>query len=167
MLYQIQYRIRGRKPTRQLIDRARNAYAYNRPLPQGVKIKPLAWLGDLNGLKRGLRRHEVFLGNAGIVKEYYDAKITLCDFDTDWRPSCAYIRRLAEFIKARATYIREDRTKHGWHMMICWNRSFTPLEQVAIQLALGSDVQRETYNLARVMSGKRSKRWNLLFERKL
>lgn len=167
MIYQIQYRIKGRQPTKRLIDEARKAYAEKTRLPKGVTVRPIAWLGDLAGLRKSLVSKEAFIGDAGIVKTYADSRLTLCDFDSQWRAPTHFIIRIARMVQAWPIWIREDRTRHGWHMLIYWNRSFKPIEQVAIQCVLGSDRQRESYNLARVMSGKKSKRWNLLFERKL
>lgn len=167
MIYQIQYRIKGRQPTKRLIDEARKAYANKKPLPSGVRVTPIAWLGDLAGLRSALHLQETFVGDCGIVKVYADPHLTLCDYDSQWRPRVHELVRLARMVEAFPLWAREDRTVHGWHMLIYWNRPFKPIEQVAIQCVLGSDRQREAYNLARVLSGKKSKRWNLLFERKL
>lgn len=167
MIYQIQYRIKGRQPTKKLIEEARTAYAQKTPLPEGVTVKPIAWLGNLAGLRNAINSHEAFIGDAGLVKTYADPRLCLCDYDSEWRAPIHFIVRLAVMVQARPLWIREDRTARGWHMLICWSHAFKPIEQVAIQSILGSDYQREAYNLARVLSGKDNKRWNLLFERKL
>lgn len=167
MIYQIQYRIRGRQPTKRLIAEARKAYAENKVLPSGVTVKPLAWLGTTADLRKALRQRKAFIGHAGIVKSYADPRLTLCDYDSDWRLPIHHVVRIAQMVSAWPVWLREDRTARGWHVLIYWNRPFKPIEQVAIQCVLGSDRQREAYNLARVLSGKKSKRWNLLFERKL
>jgi hypothetical protein len=136
-------------------------------LPAGVSVKPIAWIGTIDALRKSIIRNTAFIGQAGIVKGYFCPNQTMCDYDTDWRPAYHYILRIAALIQSSPLWIREDKTARGWHIVICWNRFFTPLEIVALQLALGSDIQRETYNLARVMSGKKSRRWNLLFKEKL
>lgn len=107
------------------------------------------------------------MGEAGIVKQYAEVDLTMCDYDSDYRPSFVLVVRIARMLGIWPLWWREDKTRRGWHLLIKWNRDFQPAELVALQCVLGSDVQRETYNLARVMSGKTSKRWNLLFERKL
>lgn len=167
MIYQIQYRIKGRQPTKRLIDEARTAYANNRSLPEGVTVRPMAWKGNLGRLKAAIRRNTCFVGEAGIVKQYAESRLSLCDYDTQWRPSMDRIQRLSKMLGVGISWIREDRTRRGWHVLILWKKAMTPLALVAIQCVLGSDYERETYNLARIFSGKKSKRWNLLFERKL
>jgi hypothetical protein len=167
MIYQIQYRVRGRKSTVQLIARARSAFAAGRPLPEGVEVHPIAWTGSLDRLKAALRSKRAFVGQAGIVKQYAEADLTMCDYDGAYRPSLGLIARIARMLGIWPLWLREDKTARGWHILIKWNRDFAPVELVALQCILGSDVQRETYNLARVLSGKTSERWNLLFERKL
>lgn len=66
-------------------------------------------------------------------------------------------------------FIRHDRTRRGWHVVIRWNRKFEPAERVALQAVLGSDVKRETLNLMRVIGGRHrgNKRWNILYSHKI
>jgi hypothetical protein len=162
---QLQYIFR-RKPSRRLIEQARAAFAEGRSLP-GVEVRPIAWTGTVEGLKRAIKRKTAYVGNAGIVKQYAEPDLSMCDYDSPRRAPIAVIVRIAKMLNTRFLWLREDRTRHGWHMLIKWARKFEPAELVAIQCLLGSDLQRETYNLSRVLSGKKSHRWNLLFERKL
>lgn len=166
MIFQLQYRFKGVKPSKGLLALARAAFIKGLRI-EHVEVTPIAWTGTIAGLRKALRERTCFIGEAGIVKQYADPFLTMCDYDSQWRPSISRIYRLAQMLEMTPRYIREDRTRHGWHMLIEWSRRLSPLEQVAIQAVLGSDLQRESYNLARVMSGKTSPRWNLLFERKL
>jgi len=167
MLYQIQYRIRGQRPTASLISDARKAFQKGLPLPRGVKVHPIAWTGTIKGLKAALRGKTAFIGHAGIVKEFGRPDMSLCDYDSEYRPAMHVIIRVARMLDIWPLWMREDKTVRGWHMVIQWNREFAPAEMIALQCVLGSDIQREMYNLGRVLSGKNSDRWNLLFERKL
>ncbi len=162
MLYQVQYRFLER-PTRAMLDRVRRRRLAGKPTP-GVKVRMIRWRG---GLSNGRAFKEGEAQQAGIVKLYGKPNLVLLDIDTRPAPSCEKIWRLSRLLDVQPRYIRIDRTRHGWHVVVCFNRRFTAIETVAIQSVLGSDLKRETYNLARVMSGKRSRRWNLLFERKL
>jgi hypothetical protein len=165
MMYQLQYQFKGVRPTKTQLQMARRAFALGKAWP-GVKVKPIAWTGTLKDLRKALLEHKAFIGEAGIVKTYAKTNQTFCDFD-GWRPSLSRVWRIAAMLRITPRWIREDKTKRGWHLVIEWSRQFTRVELVALQCLLGSDLQRETYNLARVMSGKKSERWNLLFERKL
>lgn len=166
MIFQLQYRFKGVKPTKTQIQMARRAFARGETWP-GVEVRPMAWTGTVAQLRKALKDHSCYIGEAGIVKQYAEPDLTLCDYDRPTRPPIHVIVRIAKMLDAKILWMREDRTRHGWHVLIRWNRSFRPAELIAIQCVLGSDQQRESYNLARVISGKRSVRWNLLFERKL
>jgi len=108
------------------------------------------------------------VGSAGVVKRYHKPGVTMCDIDFRKPPSMERVWRLARLLGLCPLLVRYDRTKHGWHWIVWWNRKLTPLQTIAIQCVLGSDRKRETFNLARVWGGKsRSKRWNLLFREKL
>jgi hypothetical protein len=165
MIFQLQYRFKVR-PSAGLLALARAAFIKGIKL-NGVTVTPIAWTGTVQDLRKALKERRAFIGEAGIVKQYADPFLTMCDYDGKWRPSIVRIMRVATMLRLKPRMIREDKTRRGWHILIEWNRRLSPLEQVAIQCVLGSDIQRETYNLARVMSGKQSPRWNLLFERKI
>jgi len=165
MIYQIRYRFKGVKPTRVQLQMARRAFARGETWP-GVTVEPIAWTGTVKELRQAILDRNAYIGEAGIVKTYAKDSQTFLDCD-GWRPKLVRICRVSAMLQLKPVWIREDRTRHGWHIVIEWGRRFSPLEIVAMQCVLGSDLERETYNLARVMSGKKSKRWNLLFERKL
>lgn len=166
MIYQLQYIFRGVRPSRVQIQMARRAFIRGMEWP-GVEVRPIAWTGTVTGLRRALKSRKAYIGEAGIVKQYAQPDMTMCDYDSPWRPPIHVIARVAQMLRVKPIWMREDKTRRGWHMLILWNRTFTPIEIVALQCVLGSDRQREAYNLARVFSGVKSERWNLLFERKL
>jgi hypothetical protein len=77
-------------------------------------------------------------------------------------------------IGLRPMWLRTDRTRRGWHVIIRLTRSLRPAETVAVQALLGSDSRRESLNLMRAISVQRRdpgpfwrRRWNLLFSYKL
>jgi hypothetical protein len=167
VLHQIRYRFK-KQPTREDIEAARAAFIAGKPLPAGVSVEPITWTKGGRSVTELLRERAGFCGVPGLVKIYGAPDLTLCDFDSEWRPPIYVIARIARMLRIRPLWIREDRTARGWHVIIRWNRRFKPVEIVALQCVLGSDRQREAYNLARVFSGKaRNQRWNLLFERKV
>jgi len=73
------------------------------------------------------------------------------------------IRQLIRILGIKAKFIRYDKTKHGWHIVISTPHKFTPLETIAIQAILGSDRVREAMNLRRLKNGCYR---NLLWEHK-
>jgi hypothetical protein len=105
------------------------------------------------------------------VKLYGRADWTLHDVDEDRHLPLRVIARFCWHtwkMRVKPLWVREDRTARGWHMIVAWNRNFSPLEIIALQTVFGSDRQREAYNLTRYFSGlTANRRWNLLFEVKL
>lgn len=104
----------------------------------------------------------------GEVKETAAANKTLCDFDgslpADLRARVRAIRRLTG---ARPVRIRLDRTVRGYHLVIHWDRAWTPFETVALQAILGSDPMREALNFARALARPDpGEFWNILYSRK-
>jgi hypothetical protein len=80
--------------------------------------------------------------------------------------------KLARCIGATPQWIRYDATRRGVHVVTRWDRNFDPAELVAMQALLGSDQNRESFNLARVIAGgkkgkERAAKWNILYRRKL
>lgn len=105
----------------------------------------------------------------GIIKTY--AKSNYCYIDCDenkaphLRPIYTCFRLIGIVIP---NWVRYDRTKRGWHVVIRLSKTLTPIEIVALQSVLGSDSRRESLNLMRVLhGGGYDKRWNILYERKL
>lgn len=108
------------------------------------------------------RRHR-----PGRVDRYAEANVTMCDYDGPELPELWRVWKLARQLGAAPVMVEDRKTAHGWHRVIVWNREFSRMETIAIQLLLGSDREREAFNLRRAMTGTRSDRWNLLFTHKL
>lgn len=108
------------------------------------------------------------LGRMGRVKMYANPSVTMCDIDRKKVPTLQRVYRLARILGVRIDYVRFDASHSGkWHLIVRWKARFSKLEIIAIQAMLGSDWKREMFNLYRVRSGVRSRRWNFLFEEKL
>ena len=106
----------------------------------------------------------------GEIKELAASNKAYCDYDHTEPVRLRGVWALARTLGSRISYVRYDRTKRGWHAVICFNRSFSPAEIVAVQAVLGSDYKREALNLSRVISCTSRagmKRWNLLYRVKL
>jgi hypothetical protein len=162
MLHQIQYRFKN-KPTANDLLWARCAWVLGYQLSD-VQFEPLSWFDDstAEAVQTG------YIGRAGIVDAYGAPDLSLCDYDQAEPVSWLFLARIARMIGSKIESVCYRKTVRGWHVIIHWNRRFKPIELVALQAVLGSDGQREAYNLARVLSGKaRNRRWNLLFEEKL
>ena len=72
----------------------------------------------------------------------------------------------------RAEWVQYQRSRRGWHVQIAIAEDVPPVAVVAAQAVLGSDRNREAFNLARARlmeQGRAPKAWryNVLFERKL
>lgn len=103
----------------------------------------------------------------GEIKTRGDSRTLLCDFDDPRPPTLARLWRVLGRIGVRPIYIAYDRSHSGcWHVRVRLNIALTSGEIVAAQALLGSDPQRERYNLMRVIAGARIRDWNLLFQRK-
>lgn len=169
MLAQLQYRIpAGLEFTQEDLTRWRRQYAYGGKPDSGVRVRATNW--DKNGSpRRWLREHpEAEPPHSGIVRRYANPKQTFCDFDTARHVgTIKNIFRVARCLGIKPRWIEYTRTKRGWHVVIEWNRKFKPIETVALQAVLGSDPIREMFNLTRVLSGVRGRRWNLLFKSKV
>jgi hypothetical protein len=164
MIHQLRYRF-SYPPTERAIELARSEWLAGRKTP-GVVITPICWAREQSDTRAAVETG--YIGKAGIVKYEADPRRTLCDYDTVTPPSLELVYRIARMLEIKPVLIEYNRTRRGWHLIITWNRRFKPIEIVALQCCLHSDIRRETFNLARVFSGKaRSRRWNILFERKL
>jgi hypothetical protein len=100
--------------------------------------------------------------------------LLLCDYDFRRVPRLRPMFAVLRTIGLRPAWVRTDRTRRGWHVIIRLTRALLPAETVAVQTLLGSDSRRESLNLMRAMSVARNKpskfwrgRWNLLFSYKL
>lgn len=169
MISQVSYRFKYR-PTLKDVERNRRAFIAGRPTD--ATVDAIAWTSEpvsQEEIRRHLRKGKH--GAAGIVKLYGRPDQTLHDVDEDRHLALRVIARFCWHtwkMSVKPVWVREDRTARGWHMIVRWNRSFTPLEIIALQAVFGSDRQREAYNLTRYFSGlTANRRWNLLFEFKL
>jgi hypothetical protein len=103
----------------------------------------------------------------GIVKRRGAARTLLCDFDQQRRPPLGPLCATLKLLGVVPTGVAYERSTSGhWHVEIRTAFALTSGEQVATQMALGSDMGRERYNLARIICGARRDDWNLLFARK-
>lgn len=119
---------------------------------------------------RARNRQSINFDTFGKVKEFAKPNESYLDIDAARAPKLSGINSLAHILGVVPLFVRCDRTRRGWHIVIRWSRKFQPIEHVAIQAILGSDYRRETLNLMRVLSGPRgagTKRWNLLYSGKL
>lgn len=104
----------------------------------------------------------------GIVKRNGDRYTLLCDMDRLTPPPMARLLFVLSELGIRPAAIGFDRSHSGrWHVEVKTWHALTSGEQVAAQMALGSDPWRERHNLARVICGARPEDWNLLFAVKL
>lgn len=171
-LYQLRFQGRGELPTAREIEQWGRRWIDTGKAPEGVAIDVLEWTTPERSseeVRRALRGNAgVFFGCPGVVKEYSAMNRTFCDYDTPAAPDAGRFFELSRMVGNPLAFLRYDRTRRGWHVVAEWGRPLSNLvEIVAFQVILGSDVMRERFNLVRALSGRRSNRWNLLFERKL
>jgi hypothetical protein len=176
-LIQFRVRYRGRdfariKPTRETLRATVQTWLDTGNLPEGVlEIAPLVWghESERETVREALAGRTLANLCPGVVDHYAEPNKTLCDYDTEQCPSLRRVWRVAQRLGIEPLAVEYAKSKRGWHVAVIWNREFSPAETVAMQLLLGSDVHRETFNLGRVLSGgaESTNRWNLLFSRKL
>jgi hypothetical protein len=112
--------------------------------------------------------------HCGIVQETARANVLMLDFDFRRVPRVRPLWSVLRVVGLRPTWIRTDRTRRGWHVIIGLTSRLQPAETVALQAILGSDDRREALNLMRVIAIRKNppaafwkNRWNLLFSSKL
>lgn len=141
-------------------------------LPRGVQIEATDW-GSGKTTEQVRRTLQVgsmsAAGCPGIVRRYHSPGVTMADYDhRQPPPKLPALWAIAGKLGLKPEWCEYHKTARGWHLTVQWNRKLGPGETVALQLLLGSDPDRELFNLSRLLrGGGRSKRWNLLFERKL
>jgi hypothetical protein len=54
--------------------------------------------------------------------------------------------------RLRATWVRIDRTAHGWHVVVFVRGRCSPTRLILIQALMGSDWKRELFNSRRVLA---------------
>lgn len=170
---QVQYRVpRALEP----VSKADLISAFDRwlegaaPGPIGVEVTVWGQRLSEDGKRRRVRELGDRRHRPGRVEHYADPHLTMCDYDGP-RPKLPELWRvwkLARQFGARPLWIKDRRTKRGWHRVVYWDRPFEPMQTIALQLLLGSDREREAFNLKRVLlGGANTPRWNLLFSEKL
>jgi hypothetical protein len=142
--------------------------AWRRGEASAIRVRVTVWGERLTEAEKRARVAQLgqLRHRPGRVERYADPFVTMCDHDGK-RPELWPVWRIARQLGIVPVGIQERKTRHGWHRTIVWNRKFTPAETIALQLLLGSDRQREAFNLQRALTGTRSNRWNLLFTYKL
>jgi len=91
--------------------------------------------------------------------------MSLIKLDYDGHTLHTYDKRkwIIKYLGLTFEWIEIHNTVHGgFHVRIKLKENLKPLEILAIQVLLGSDYKRETYNLLRVRN--KIKNWNALFE---
>lgn len=116
-----------------------------------------------------LRLSKLKIGKGGLVKLCAAPGRIMLDIDQRKAPQYWPIFARLRHLNLSPEYLRIDRTRHGWHVIVQLKEKLSPAVTVALQCILGSDLKREQWNLFRVMSGKaeRNNRWNMLFEERL
>lgn len=122
-----------------------------------------------------MRRWYLRSRSLGIVEEKANPKTLLADYDMGGRaPRFVKLCSTLRLLGLRVSWIRYDRTRNGYHVIVRHNVALTPAETVCAQFAIRSDRKRETLNATRVIWAVRTNpprfwknRWNLLFSSKL
>lgn len=120
-------------------------------------------------------RQTLSLVRIGVVRKEKQRDDTLfLDYDAKGTPSVSHLFRSLRLWNLSPRTVCDVRTRRGWHRIVRLCERLTPPEIVAAQSLLGSDREREAFNLMRVLSLRRDgagnfsrSRWNILFERKL
>lgn len=155
-------------PTRADLRRWQGHWSRGGELPTGVEIHPTEWGRDLEDWQARDLAGEVRPHCPGVVSDYADPYTTLCDYDSPEPVGYDRICWLAARLGLVVEWARWDRTERGWHLIIRWRNRMSNWQIVAMQCLLGSDLGREVFNAGRLVRGVgASRRWNLLFERKL
>jgi hypothetical protein len=113
-------------------------------------------------------------GAMGIIKEYANPQKIFLDFDFRRTPKLLPVFTVLRMCGLHVQYMRDDRTRKGWHRIIKVREKLSPAELVALQACLGSDRRREGLNLMRLLRTRKRGlsnfergRWNILYSRKL
>lgn len=105
----------------------------------------------------------------GRVTVYWSPGLVLCDYDGPpiRLPRLAVLVRL---MALRPLWVRYERTRRGWHVVLRVRERLRLTETVSVQAILGSDPYREAFDFARARTAPNSwwaARANLLFGEKL
>jgi hypothetical protein len=146
--------------TRALVDDLVSRWTAGKPITP-CRARIVNWIGKTKRTDRDR------WGVTAELKASTDLRTSFCDYDRPRPPSLRWLYAIARVVHVRPVWVRYDRTRRGWHVLIRWSRTWAPAELVALQAVLGSDPMREGLNLMRVMRHPRASTWNLLFSRKL
>lgn len=159
------------RPTRESFTELAQRWVDTGKTPSGVRFKATLWgePSQRRHVRKALECRTLSNLCPGVVSHYAADNMTLCDYDEPEPPKLETVWKVAQSLGIEPLAVEYQASKRGWHLAITWNRTFTPGETVALQLLLGSDPKREQFNLQRIFAtnGKPSKRWNILFSRKL
>lgn len=170
-LVQCRYEFRGLKPTRELVRGALRQFVRSGTTPANITIQPVCWSGhEPVRIRECIRSAGASTSDCpGVVRYYARPELVLMDFDNQEPVTIPEIREVMVRLGLKILAIEYQKTRRGWHVVLLLEQKLKPAETVALQAILGSDRQREAFNLARVLGGKadESFRWNLLFDYKL
>jgi hypothetical protein len=71
---------------------------------------------------------------------------------------------LIKYLKLESCLV--TKTRHGYHLRISVRRHLVDKDLLLIQILLGSDINREIYNLCRILDGELTRNWNRLYDKK-
>ena len=101
----------------------------------------------------------------------WDPRVILLDYDG--RVPAKFLARLRWVLNVavatRPVWVRQDRTRNGWHITVGIGRRLSPVRVVLVQALMGSDWRRETFNARRVarlpyVAPLWRSRWNVLYD---
>ena len=85
-----------------------------------------------------------------------------------------FVHRMGKLCRWGIKAVGYSRTRHGWHVTIVTRKRLEPFAIVAAQAVLGSDLNREFFNLVRASVlhvapefWRKQGRWNTHYRRKL
>lgn len=176
-LSQFRFELRGTKSlgikiTKRLLERIARQWIRTGKSPHYCRVIPIIWSkrSPSNVRRFFSSREKVRFGCPGVVRYYGSPRTLLLDFDHIWPVTFIMISAVFRHLNLNSECIEYHRTRRGWHVAIrLKGDGLKPAEICALQVLLGSDPRRETFNLSRVLSGKAEKnhRWNLLFDYKV
>ena len=103
--------------------------------------------------------------SVGKLEEKLDPKKLLIDVDRVRRGGGSKLGPIFSAFHIcglRAKWIRFDRTKKGWHIVVFLDMALTPAETIALEVVCGSDRRRANLDLMRVLAMRKhgaSKFW--------
>jgi hypothetical protein len=71
---------------------------------------------------------------------------------------------LVKYLKMESMTV--SKTRHGYHLRISIKKHLADKDLLLVQILLGSDINREIYNLCRILNGELTRNWNRLYDKK-